>query len=91
MEKFFLIAILLIIVNIPVYKRIFRLFFKDSEDFYDSVKFSFIPDLYSLFKGNYWEDKSNEAKLSFFMMCCILITGIEFFIVIWIITRFYKI
>ena len=75
------IAIILLIANIPVYKRIFKLIFKDSNDFNDSIRYSFTPDLFSLFKGNYWKDRAGEAKLSFLIFCCVIIVVVEFFII----------
>lgn len=75
------IAILLIIANIPVYKVFLRLIFKDSKDINNSIRYSFTPDLFSLFKGNYLKDKIGEAKLSLFIFSCVLVVLIEFFIV----------
>lgn len=83
MEYIIFIAILLMVANIPIYKRIFRRIFKDSEDFYDSVKYSFTPNLFSFFKGKYWEDRVGEAKLSFFIFCCIAVVVIELLIIKW--------
>jgi hypothetical protein len=61
----FIIVIVLIVLNIPLYKLIFKLFFKDSEDFSESLKYSFTPDIISLFRGEYWKDQMGQAKLSF--------------------------
>lgn len=73
--------IILLIVNIPIYKMIFKKIFKSTEDFKESVKYSFTPDLFSLFNGRFWKDQIGEAKLSFFIFACVLVIVLEFFIV----------
>lgn len=76
-----LIIIVLLILNIPLYKAYFRLIFSDSDDFRNSVKYSFTPDLFSLFRGEYRKDRIAEMKLSFFYFLCFITVVVEFFIV----------
>lgn len=76
-----IIVIVLLIVNIPLYKIIFRLIFRDYDDFEEAVKYSFTPDIYSLFKGRYWKDQIGEAKLSFFALACIIAIVVEYSII----------
>ncbi|WP_242835652.1 hypothetical protein [Ruminiclostridium josui] len=83
-----IVAIILLIANIPVYKKILRCIFRDREDINDAIKYSFTPDLFSLFKGNYWKDKMGEAKISAFVFCCVAVVVIEFLIIKWIIGIF---
>jgi len=52
-------------------KLLFRLFFEDAEDFWECVRYSFTPDVFSLFKGEYWEDKLKSMKLGLFVVVCI--------------------
>lgn len=52
-------------------KLLFRFFFEDSEEFWECVRFSFTPDMFSLFKGEYWEDKLKSMKLGVFLAICI--------------------
>lgn len=52
-------------------KLLFRLFFDDSEEFWECVRYSFTPDVFSLFKGEYWEDKFKSLKLGVFLAICI--------------------
>ena len=52
-------------------KLLFRFFFEDSEDFLECVRYSFTPDMFSLFKGEYWEDKLKSMKLGAFLVLCI--------------------
>jgi len=75
------IVIVLLLVNIPLYKIIFKFMFRDSDDFKESIKFSFTPDIYSLFKGRYWKDRIGEAKLSFFVLACIIAIMVEYSII----------
>jgi hypothetical protein len=75
------IIIVLLVVNIPAYKAYYRLMFRDAEDFKDSIKYSFTPDLFSLFKGEYRKDRVAEMKLSFFYFLCFATVLIEFFII----------
>ncbi len=49
---------------------LFRVFFEDSEDFWECVRYSFTPDVFSLFKGEYWEDKLKSLKLGVFLVIC---------------------
>ncbi|WP_172251348.1 hypothetical protein [Saccharibacillus deserti] len=81
-----LIAIILLIANIPVYGFIFRHGFSDEEDFNKSVRYSFTPDLFSLFKGRYIEDRIASAKLSFYIFVCLAVVAVEFGIVYGLIT-----
>ncbi|ACL74946.1 hypothetical protein [Ruminiclostridium cellulolyticum] len=80
-----IIAIVLLVANIPVYKKILRIIFRDQEDVNDSIKYSFTPDLFSFFKGNYWKDKIGEAKITAFIFCCVSVVVIELLIIKWII------
>lgn len=76
-----LIAFVLLLANIPVYRYIFKLWFTDEDDFNKSVNYSFTPNLLSLFRGKYIEDRMASAKLSFYIFLCVAIVGIEFLIV----------
>ena len=40
----------------------FRGFFRDADDFRESLRFVFTPDLFSLFRGEYWEDVWGTLK-----------------------------
>lgn len=52
-----LIYVVLFILNIPIYKWIFRRIFDDVDDLKQSVKYSFTPDIISLFRRRYWKDQ----------------------------------
>ncbi len=63
------------IVALPVTALVgsglFRLIFEDADDFWDCVKYSFTPDLVSMFRGEYGEDMMQSLKLSFFLLLTI--------------------
>ena len=61
-----LIYVVLFILNIPIYKWIFRRIFDDVDDLKQSVKYSFTPDIISLFRRRFWKDQFGELKLSVF-------------------------
>ena len=75
------IIILLLVVNIPVYKIIGSWIFEDKEDFLEAIKFKLIPDIVSLFRGKFANDFFAEMKLSFFIFACIIVIAIEYFII----------
>jgi len=60
--------ILAMVVAFFVGRPLFGLFFEDGEDFWDCVKFSFTPDLFSLFRGQYFEDMAKSFKLSAYFL-----------------------
>jgi len=70
---------MLLLVNIPLYKKIFYLIFKTKEDFYECMRFVFTPDLISLFRREYTRDYFGELKVSFFMFLCGGLTILEYF------------
>lgn len=46
---------------------LFRLFFSDADDFWDCVGYSFTPDIFSLFRGEYFEDVAKSFKLGIYV------------------------
>ncbi|WP_353097497.1 hypothetical protein [Tissierella praeacuta] len=83
-----LIVIALIIINFfTVYKFIFWIIFNDMDDFNESLRYSFTPDIISLFRKEYFKDRYGEFKLSSFIFICSIITVIEYIIVDAIIQR----
>lgn len=80
-----IVVIALLVVNIPIYKIIFRLVFKDVDDFNESVKYSFTPDIFSLIKRRFWKDQFGELKLSFFIFLVFMLILTEYIFIITII------
>lgn len=63
------LAIIMAVISAAVIaKYSFRLFFDDSSDFWNCVRFSFTPDLFSLFRGEYFEDIAKSFKLSLYLI-----------------------
>lgn len=72
------------VLNIPVYRFIYKFIFPRDEDFRESIRYSFTPDLFSLFRGEYWRDRIGEFKLGMFIFCCIAAVALEFFVIRWL-------
>lgn len=83
------ILFILIIVNIPIYKYLFKKFFYNVGNFYECIRYSCPSDWDSLRNGDYLNDWFSGMKLLFFGGCCSLIVGIEYFIVVSIIYKFF--
>lgn len=75
------IVIVLFIINIPLYKFLAQLIFTDNEEMREAVKYTFTPDIFSLFKGRYFTDIFCEIKLFFFCFCCAAVVAGEFFLI----------
>ncbi|MDH6430642.1 hypothetical protein BSK49_19605 [Paenibacillus odorifer] len=72
--------ILLLFLNIPVYKFLFRVFFVDNDDYNESIRHTFTPNIISLFRGEYWKDRMNTARLQFFILICGGIVVLEYLV-----------
>lgn len=77
----FLIIFLIIINIFTVYKYLFGFFFNDNEDFQESIRYTFTPNIISLFRGEYWKDRIGEFQLSMFIFSCVAVTVIEYSII----------
>lgn len=62
--------IVLAVVNIPLYWLIGWAFFKDWGDFCECVKYSLTPDVISLFRGEWNEDRWAQLKLGLWTLAC---------------------
>ena len=62
--------VILAVLNIPIYILIGKVFFGDFAGFLTALKFWFTPDVFSLFKGRYWDDTMAEMKLGVFIFVC---------------------
>lgn len=83
-----IIVISLVIINsFTVYKFLFNAIFRNRDDFNEAIRYSFTPNIISLFRGEYWKDKVGEFKLGIFTISCILATIMEYWIIIGIIRR----
>lgn len=68
----------LIILNMPLYKYVFKKIFISKEDFQEAVKFTLTPDIFSLFKGRYFSDRIGEYKIGMFIFICCLTIFLEY-------------
>ncbi len=66
-------------VSLAVWLLAFPVFFKDFHDYLEAWKYSFIPDIISLFQGKYWEDWWASTKLGLFH-CLGFIAGLVTYI-----------
>jgi len=55
--------ILGVIAGVGVLALLFKPFFGDRDGFIDCVKFWIKPDIFSLFSGEYFQDRWSEMKL----------------------------
>lgn len=66
-----LLGAISVIVAAVVGRFLYRVMFADSDDFWSSVGFLFIPDLVSLARGEYLEDRMKSLKFHAFMIAVI--------------------
>ena len=59
--------IILGMLNIPLYWFLGKVFFKDLDDFLESVRFWLTPNIFSAFRGEYWDDVFAEIKFMFWV------------------------
>jgi hypothetical protein len=62
--------IVLIVLNVPLYLLLGRIFFGTWGRFLTAVKFWFKPDIFSWLDGSYWEDRWCEFVLFVFLFFC---------------------
>src|SRR6266487_110384 len=72
------LIIALSIVSLPVFGMLGHLFFGDRDGFLESIYFLFIPDIISLLRGEYWEDRWAEIKLTMWGIGCVLVIFSEY-------------
>lgn len=61
--------IVLIVLNLPLFGLIAGLFFR-REGLLGALRYWFVPDLISLFRGEYIDDQWAEAKLLLYAIVC---------------------
>ncbi|SCW80374.1 hypothetical protein SAMN04487970_105138 [Paenibacillus tianmuensis] len=83
----FIIA--LVIINFPVYRFVYKLIFSDPEDFDESIKYSFTPNLISFFRGKYWQDQWGTFKLRMYILLCLAVVALEYMLLSEVIGYFH--
>lgn len=61
-----------------LFPKLFKSIFPNEGDFLEALKFNWTPDIFSFFKGNLYEDKISEFKLSILSGTYLLIIAVEF-------------
>ncbi len=61
-----------LVATVIVMAVLFKPLFGDWEEFVECIKFWFTPDIFSLFTGEYLEDRWSELKLVFWLVCGLL-------------------
>jgi hypothetical protein len=65
------VLILVGILSIPIYASLAKMFWGDKfQSLGDTIKFLLTPDLYSLFRGRFWDDWYATTKFNFFLFLC---------------------
>lgn len=75
---FWLLLIGLVVLNIPSYLLLGKAFFGGWDGFLECVKYGLTPDIVSLFRGEYWEDKAASFKLALYLIACIVLVVCEY-------------
>lgn len=61
-----------LVATVIVMAVLFKPLFGDWEGFVECIKFWITPDIFSLFTGEYLEDRWSELKLVFWLVCGLL-------------------
>ncbi len=61
----------LVVANAPVYIVLARLFFHDFDGFWRALKFVLTPDIISMFRSEWTEDRWASTKFGLWLMLCI--------------------
>lgn len=71
-------AIVLAVVNIPLYVLVGLLFFRTWDEFRNAARFRPTPGFALLFRGEYWRDWRAELKLALFLVACAAMVWCEY-------------
>lgn len=72
------LAILLAVLNIPLYWILYRTLFTDLDELVDAIKFWITPEIFSAFRGEYWDDIWAEFKLLLLVLGCVAFVILEY-------------
>ena len=73
-----LLLLILIVLNLPVYRILMEVIFGDKDGLTESIGYWFTPDIFSAFKGTYWDDQWAELKLGLYLVLCVLTVAAEY-------------
>lgn len=84
------LVIILLVANIPIYKVLKNHFFEDDNDFNESLNYFFIPNIISLFRGEYGKDLYAEFRFGLLIFLSIVVVSFEYFILVGILSIFIQ-
>lgn len=65
------VMLLVAVLSIPVFSTLAKIFWGEKfETLGETVKYLLWPDIYSLFKGRYWDDWYASTKFNLFLFLC---------------------
>lgn len=67
----------LILLNILIYKGIFKMFFRTKQEFKDSLQYMFMSDIMSITQGKLIFDLKKEIRTQGFFVFCVLVFLVE--------------
>jgi len=66
-----IVLILVGILSLPVYAALAKMFWGERlETLGETIRFLLTPDLFSLFRGQFWDDWYATTKFNFFLFLC---------------------
>jgi len=72
------LALVLVLVNVPLYWILYRALFTDVDELADAIKFWVTPEIFSAFRGEYWDDIWAEFKLLLLVLGCAALVIVEY-------------
>ena len=76
-----IIVPLFIWLDLRLFNIYYNFIFSNEDDFNDSLGYTFTPNIFSLFRGEYLKDIHAEFKLKGFIFLCIVTIVIEVLLV----------
>lgn len=73
-----LLAILVVVANVPLYWLMYRILFDDVDELADAIKFWFTPEIISAFRGEHVDDIWAELKLGALVVCSVGLVVLEY-------------
>jgi hypothetical protein len=85
-EQNLVIVVILVVLNVPIFLWLGRLFFGGWDGFWSAVKFWLTPDFLSMFEGRFWNDWHAEMLLGLYIAVCAGLIFGEYWLVSKVIT-----
>lgn len=74
------LIVLLLIANIPVYRKLKTWLFPEEGSFSEAIQYYFTWDVISMFRGEWGRDMMAEMTLGFYFFLVAVIVGAEYFV-----------